>query len=89
MLPETQPCMLSRMDDLVPANFMTLVALPSRSASGKKDQPCSDTPRDGGNFLRNALSGYMVLASQSTLTQTKMLLGDRIYGTINSDAFFH
>lgn len=78
MLLETQPCIFSRIDDLVPANFMTLVALQSRASSDNKNQPCSDVLRGGGSILRQAFLGYVVLMSQSAFTQTKMLLGDRI-----------
>lgn len=78
MLPETQPCIFSRINDLVPANFMTLVALQNRTSSDNKNQPCSEVLKGDGGMLRHAFLGYVVLMSQSTFTQTKMPLGDRI-----------
>lgn len=78
MLLEIQPCIFFRIDDLVPANFMTLVALQSRTTSDNKNQPCSDVFKGGGGILRQTFWGYVVLMSQSAFTQTKMSLGDRI-----------
>lgn len=71
MFLETQPCIFLRIDDLVPANFMTLVALQSRTASDNKNQPCSDVFKGDGGILRQTFLGYVVLMSQSTFTQIR------------------